>query len=468
MRGLNSYEENDKVKVKEKKSSSLIEGNIGKAILLFVLPLIAGSLIQQLYVTVDAIIVGRFAGKVGLAAIDSINTLFKFPINFMNGLAAGATIIISRYFGAESLPMHLHRSIPYGDHDCICPGNHQFFWRRTAYSATVKLMRVPADIYRDTLTYCTIYFGGLWSLILYNMAAGILRAFGDSKRPLYVLLVSSCMNILGDLLLVGVLHLGVGGAAAATVAAQIVSVILTFLFLAREEHLRGKVHVWHLHFGREHMVMNDPYRISACFAVHAVSGCQFHCAGECQHDGNDSIAAWSICDKLSMLIWLLADSMGPAMTTYVAQNLGAEQTERVKKGAVIGTGISVCAVGAVSLFLFFGSGWVGPWFIDKKDAELLIPLVVKYMQMMAPFYLFYAIAEALSGASCGLGETVAPMITTLLSICLLRVCSIWVILPKFETMECIIWIYIASWIVAGLSFIGLFWYKSRRKLQKNR
>lgn len=105
-------------------------------------------------------------------------------------------------------------------------------------------------------------------------------------------------------------------------------------------------------------------------------------------------------------------------------------------------------MGAVSLFLFFASGWVGPWFIDKKDAQLLIPLVVKYMQMMAPFYLFYAIAEALSGASCGLGETVAPMITTLLSICLFRVCSIWVILPKFETMECIIWIYIASWIVA--------------------
>ena len=100
----------EKSKVKENKSNSLIEGNIGKAILFFVLPLIAGSLIQQLYVTVDAIIVGRFAGKVGLAAIDSINTLFKFPINFMNGLAAGATIIISRYFGAKAIE-HLHRSI---------------------------------------------------------------------------------------------------------------------------------------------------------------------------------------------------------------------------------------------------------------------------------------------------------------------------------------------------------------------
>ena len=120
--------------MKENKSNSLIEGNIGKAILFFVLPLIAGSLIQQLYVTVDAIIVGRFAGKVGLAAIDSINTLFKFPINFMNGLAAGATIIISRYFGAKATE-HLHRSIR---HNRICPGNHQFFRRRTACSATAE------------------------------------------------------------------------------------------------------------------------------------------------------------------------------------------------------------------------------------------------------------------------------------------------------------------------------------------
>lgn len=268
--------------------------------------------------------------------------------------------------------------------------------------------------------------------------------------------------------MVGVLHLGVGGAAAATVAAQIVSVVLTFLFLAREEHLRGKVHVWHLHFGREHMAMmirtGFPLALQSMLFPIANSIVQ----ASVNTMGTDSIAAWSICDKLNMLIWLLADSMGPAMTTYVAQNLGAGQKERVKKGAVIGTGISVLAVGAVSLFLFFASGWVGPWFIDKKDAQLLIPLVVKYMQMMAPFYLFYAIAEALSGASCGLGETVAPMITTLLSICLFRVCSIWVILPKFETMECIIWIYIASWIVAGLSFIGLFWYKSRRKLQENR
>lgn len=162
MRVLNSYEEKDKVKVKEKKSSSLIEGNIGKAILLFVLPLIAGSLIQQLYVTVDAIIVGRFAGKVGLAAIDSINTLFKFPINFMNGLAAGATIIISRYFWGESYRESAPFD-PYGDHDRICSGSHQFFRRRTACSAVAETdacsdgyLRGYADILHDLFRWSVV------------------------------------------------------------------------------------------------------------------------------------------------------------------------------------------------------------------------------------------------------------------------------------------------------------------------
>ena len=277
MRALHSYEENDKVKVKEQKSSSLIEGNIGKAILLFVLPLIAGSLIQQLYVTVDAIIVGRFAGKVGLAAIDSINTLFKFPINFMNGLAAGATIIISRYFGAKATE-HLHRSIRTAITIAFVLGIISSFGGVLFTPQLLKLMRVPADIYRDTLTYCTIYFGGLWSLILYNMAAGILRAFGDSKRPLYVLLVSSCMNILGDLLLVGVLHLGVGGTDRQ--CDPDFSVSGERRTSSRKSACLAST-FWQRAYGDD-----DPYRISACFAVHAVSGFQFHCAGECQHDGN--------------------------------------------------------------------------------------------------------------------------------------------------------------------------------------
>ena len=176
------------------KKDSLISENIGKALLLFVLPLIAGSLIQQLYTTVDAVIVGQFTGKVGLAAIDSVHTLFKFPINFMNGLATGATIMISRYFGAkdkEGLHCAVRTALLLaGILGIICAAAGAVFspW-------LLDIMSVPEEVRAGSLIYCRIYFGGIWAMILYNMMAGVLRAFGDSKKPLYVLVVCSVVNI---------------------------------------------------------------------------------------------------------------------------------------------------------------------------------------------------------------------------------------------------------------------------------
>lgn len=205
-----------------KKNESLISGSIGPALLAFVVPLMLSSLVQQLYVTADAVIVGRIAGKSALAAIDSVHTLFRFPINFMNGLAAGATILISRHFGAENRD---------GLRSCmlsavalaallgiLCAVGGVLLTPRL-----LQLMQVPEEIYGQTLGYTRIYFGGLWAMILYNMASGVLRAFGNSRSPLYILLVSSLINIAGDLLLVGALGLGTKGAAIATVFAQTVS-----------------------------------------------------------------------------------------------------------------------------------------------------------------------------------------------------------------------------------------------------
>lgn len=446
------------------KKNSLTDGNIATALILFVLPLIAGSLIQQLYITVDAVIVGQFTGKAGLAAIDSVHTLFKFPINFMNGLAAGATIMISRYFGANDREQ-LHCSILTAltvatilGAVCAVGGVFLTPWM-------LKIMSVPEDIYQNTLLYTRIYFAGIWSMILYNMAAGILRAFGDSRRPLYVLIVCSIVNVIGDFLLVGIFHMGVAGAALATIAAQIISVLVTFGFLRKLEQAGDDVKLGHVHFCREHMMQmirtGFPLALQSMLFPIANSIVQ----ASVNTMGTDSIAAWGICDKLSMLIWLIADSMGPALTTYVAQNLGAGKKDRVKKGVWIGAGTSVLAVGFVSLLLFFLSGIVGCWFVSSHDAPGLIPIVVSYMKMMAPFYFFYAIAEAFSGATCGLGETFASMLTTLGSICLLRVVAILFVLPAFGTMECIIWIYIASWITAGLAFIVLFLVKEKKILK---
>lgn len=114
--------------------------------------------------------------------------------------------------------------------------------------------------------------------------------------------------------------------------------------------------------------------------------------------------------------------------------------------------MSVGTVSVISLFLYLGAGAMGGWFVSGEDARILLPLVVKYMQMMAPFYVFYAVAEALSGACCGMGNTLLPMVITLATVCLLRIAGIWLIQPRYENMECIVWIYIVSWIAAGAAF----------------
>ena len=439
---------------------SLTSGNITKAILFFIIPMMLGSLIQQLYTMTDSVIVGQFTGKVGLAAINSVATLFKFPLNFMNGLAAGATILISRAFGADDKE-DLHQSIHAALAVSVLLGVVFTVGGVIATPWLMRAMSIPEDIWEPTRVYCSVYFSGLWAMVLYNMLAGILRALGDSRRPLCVLILCCIVNILGDLLLVGVFHMGVGGAAAATVAAQIVSVVAVFILLNRSlggslfkkenRHLRKQSFADMLRKGLPLAIQSILFPIANSLLPASVVTM-----------GTDAIAAWGICGKLDLLIWLVADSMSPALTTYIAQNIGAGKFDRVRKGAVTGTLMSAVTVAFISLILYFGSGFFGGWFISSKDAGEILPLVVRYMSLMCPFYFFYSFAEGFSGACCGMGNTLVPMITTLTTICLLRVLSIWFILPHYGSMECIVWIYIASWIAAGVAFTGLFAIRSRK------
>ena len=447
-----------------RKPNSLTSGNITGAILAFVLPMMLGSLIQQLYTMTDSIIVGQFAGKVGLAAINSVATLFKFPLNFMNGLAAGATILISRAFGAEDRE-DLHRSIHAALAVAVALGVVFTAGGVLLTPWLLRVMSVPEEIMAPTRTYTAIYFGGLWAMVIYNMTAGVLRAMGDSRRPLYVLVLCCIVNIVGDLLLVGVFHMGVAGAAIATVAAQIVSAaaVLWLLHRALPGGLLPKegLQLRNPRFG-DLLKKGMPLAIQSILFPIANSIIQ----ASVNTMGTNAIAAWGICGKLDLLIWLVADSMSPALTTYAAQNIGAGKYDRVKRGAIIGTLLSAGAVAVISAVLYFGAGTFGSWFISSSDAGEILPLVVRYMAMMCPFYFFYSFAEGFSGACCGMGNTLAPMITTLTTICLLRVLCIWFVLPHFNTMECIVWIYIASWIVAGTAFTVMFALRAR-KLPEN-
>ena len=443
--------------------NSLTSGNITRAILAFILPMMLGSLIQQLYTMTDSVIVGQFTGKIGLAAINSVATLFKFPLNFMNGLASGATILISRAYGARDR-RDLLRSVHAALAVAAALGVVFSVGGVLLTPWLMNVMAIPDEIRGPTALYCRIFFGGLWSMVMYNMTAGVLRALGDTRRPLYVLILCSIVNIGGDLLLVGVFRLGVGGAAAATVAAQIISAIAVLWFLSRS--LEGGL----FPADRDRipgtkitamMRKGIPLGVQAILFPIANSIIQ----ASVNTMGTNAIAAWGIRAKADLLIWLVADSMAPALTTYTAQNIGAGRLDRVKKGALIGTFMSAGSVALISLVLYFGIGTIGRWFISSRDAGEIIPLVTRIVRLMCPFYFFYSFAEGFSGACCGTGDTVRPMITTLSTVCLLRVLSIWFILPRFGSIECITWIYIASWIAAGAAFTVMFSVKIRALLR---
>ena len=435
----------------------LTRGEIWKVLLAFILPILAGSLIQQLYTTVDAVVVGWFAGRSGLAAIDSVHTLFKFPLNFMSGLSAGATIMVSRHFGSGD-SRKLEDAIRSAFTIAVILGVVFSLAGALAAPGLLDLMSVPAEIRPVTLVYVRIYFGGLWTMTLYNMIAGILRAFGNSKSPFYILLVCCAVNVAGDLLLVGVLHAGVAGAAAATVASQLISAVLALRSLKKTFPQEGL-----LRFS------SDGKKIGRMLSIGLPLGLQglfFPIANSIiqasiNKMGTDVIAAWAVCGKLDLLIWLVADAMSPALSTYTSQNVGAGQTGRVVRGALTGVAFSAGAVAVISLFLFLFPGQLGSLFATGADREVLLPMIIHFMRMMAPFYVFYAVAEAFSGTCCGTGDTVRPMIVTLLCTCGLRVAAIFLILPRFGTMDCIVWIYIASWIVTAAAFTAMFACKVR-------
>ncbi len=442
---------------KEKKPLDLTQGTIWKVLAAFIIPIILGSLIQQLYTTVDAIIVGKFLGKDGLAAIDSMHTMFKFPLNFLNGLTSGATILVSRYFGGkneDNLDKAIHTAFTVALLlGIICSVAGAVF-----APALLRVMSVPEDIFDMTLIYVRIFFAGLWTMSLYNMIAGVVRAFGDSRSPFYILIVCCVINIVGDLLLVGVFNTGVAGAAIATIGAQAVSAILILRVLAKKHnHCHGSVIALRFHGDliSALLKLGIPLALQSILFPVANSIIQAHV----NTMGTDAIAAWAVCGKLDLIIWLIADSMAPALSTYVAQNVGAKKMDRVSKGVFIGAGASAVAVGFVSLILFIFAGPLGSLFLPREDAVSLIGLVIKFMRMMCPFYIFYSFAESFSGACCGTGGTVKPMITTLLCTCGLRVALIFIWLPLAKVMDTIVWIYIISWIVTGIAFTAMFLYR---------
>ncbi len=442
--------------------NELTEGVIWKQLILFFCPILLGTFFQQLYNTIDAIVVGRFVSSNALAAVGgSSGQIINLIVGFFTGLCSGAAVIVSQFFGS-------------GDRQKVNEGIHTLYAFSAVGSVAITLigfflspwlltiMNTPAEQFDDSLLYLRIYFCGVFFVFIYNTGASILRALGDSKRPLIYLIVCCFVNIALDLLLVIVFDMGVAGVAIATLAAQAVSAWLVTQALMKstslcdfslsEIRLHGSSLKMQLYIGLPGGVQGSMYSLSNMILQTAVNGI-----------GAAAAAGWTAMGKLDAVYWMVGGSMGIAVTTFVGQNYGAGLIDRVKKSVRIGLGLNmVFAVLASSLLV----GLRYPLLSIFTDEAEVLEVAAETMAIIAPFYILFTFIEIYSCALRGIGDVVIPMIMTMLGVCGFRIIWVLFVFPLAPSMATISANYPVSWGITGLSFVIYYGVKMRKLKMK--
>lgn len=315
---------------KDIKEHNLTEGTVWKALICFALPIFFGTLFQAVYSIADAFILGRFAGKDALAAIESVHTLINLPVNFFTGLSTGAAVLISQLYGAGRL-----KALSDACHNAVAFSFAGGLLLSLAAAASVPFMTsaagVPDNVISDARRYLVIYYAGMSVSMLYNMGAGILRALGNSKTPFYFLVTANIVNIILDSLFIIVFGMGAAGAAAATVAAQAVSAFLVMHRLTRTKS-SCRIYIKRLKLHREHM--RELLRLGLPVGIQSTLFPVSNTVVQTRINmlGVDSIAAWAISGKIDFLVWYVAEAFAATVSTFVAQNYGAGELRRAGKG----------------------------------------------------------------------------------------------------------------------------------------
>lgn len=438
------------------KNNNLIEGKIWKVMLKFVLPIFLGTLFQSLYTTIDAIIIGRFAGKDAFAAIESVLNFQRLPITFFVGLSSGATIIISQYFGAkrkEDISKASHTAILFA----IVGGLLLSVLSCILSPFFIRLIKVPEEIFYQAQIYTIICFSGIVASMIYNIGSGILRALGDSKTPFYILIVSNILNIILDLILVVVFNLGVIGVGMATLIAQIASAILIFIILLRTK-LDCKIYINKIRFYKKYL--KEIFRLGLPIGVQSVLYPISNTIIQSSINtfGVNSIAAWAISGKLDFLIWTVSDAFSVAISTFVAQNYGAKKHQRARDGIKIALSMSMVAIFVISFILYFYNKPLAYFLIKDKN---IVDLTSEVIHLIAPLYFMYVIGDVLSGAIKGTGNTLHPMVINIFGICICRILWIFLIVPLNPTFFMVLYGFIVSWIITALMYIVYVIYKRK-------
>ena len=393
----------------------MTQGSIVAQLIAFSLPLMLGNVFQMLYNTVDSVVVGNFVGTEALAAVGSTTMIVNILVFFFNGFSTGATVVIARRFGAGDR-QELHTAIQTTMAATFILSVVFTVVGLLGVDPMLRFMATPDDVFDQAALYLRIYLAGFSGLVIYNMCSGILRAVGDTTRPLYFLVLTSLMNIVLDLLFVLKLNMGIDGVAYATIISQFISAGLTLALLTfskdiyrmdwKDLHLNSKVVREIVAVGLPAGIQSIVTAVSNVFVQSYINAFQSQC-----------MAGWAAYNKLDQFVMLPMQSLAMASTTFVSQNIGAGQERRADKGAVVSVALCLAVTGVIVLLLMLLAAPAVALF--TKDEEV-IRFGVLFIRANVVFLLFNCVNHVLAGAMRGRGDSTAPMVIMLLTFVVLR------------------------------------------------
>lgn len=437
-----------------KQKGLMTSGNIYEKIALFALPLLLGNFFQLMYNTIDSIIVGNYVGKTALAAVGASTPIINLMIGFFQGLATGAGVIISRYYGArkkDEVSRSVHSFILFsilfgillGIVGCVL-SPHILRWIGT-----------QADYYSDAESYLFVYFTGVAFLTVYNAGTGVLQAVGDSKNPLYFLIATSILNIFLDIWFVRYMNMGVTGAALATIISEAVSMILVIRLLFKtEDEYRLTLKKMRIDFS----ILKNIVEIGVPAGVQSmiVSVSNIVVMAYINSFGAAGVAGFSCSNKIDNFMGLPVNSLMLAITTFCGQNLGAGNFERVKKGVNASLIMSISIVVGLGILVMIFSDSLMRIFTQEAD---VIEDGTLILRTMCPFYIFLCFHQVYSGALRASGRSSVPMITSIVSFVVIRQIFLAIFTKTISDITIIGWGYSITWGIAAV-LTGIYYFAS--------
>ena len=442
----------------------MTEGVIWKQLLLFALPMLLGNLFQQFYNTVDSIVVGNYIGANALASVGASTPIVNLMVGMFTGLGTGAGVVIAQFFGAKD-----HKGVHDGVHTtialCLVSGLVMAVVGVALSPTILRLLDTPAEIMEGSVTYLQIYFMGVMALMIYNMGSGILRAVGDSRTPLYFLMVSSVVNILLDLLFVIKIQMGVAGVAWATLIAQAISACLVLIrlmtstesykLILKDIRFHKKVLLETIRIGLPGGIQNAVISFSNLIVQYNINSF-----------GAAAVAGCSAYTKIDGFAILPVMSFSMAITTFTGQNIGAKNYDRVRKGAktclVIALAVTLTLSGGLYLF---GEKLLRVFSSDQQ----VLSYAVQMMHFLVPGYVCLATAHTYCGVVRGAGISMVPMLALVGNMCVLRVIWISLAMPVFHNIIVVFLGYSLTWLTSALTMV-IYYHRSgwleRHRLQR--